>query len=218
MVATDALVEAAQDGHRPLLQRPIRSVLKLPRVALGGVGLRELVADRLDRFEPWGLSSTMSIAPRRRRPYIAAASVCPTESSVGLWRMRSHRTAPIVADMELTRELEQSHWKSFLEDVSGEFPTSDIRIDIISPALGDEVEAAGLLLHAMSYDPRTDEFEVVAGRGTARDTALVHHRVEHPQHIWVDSRAGILPSSIAVDAEDGTRTLVRIAPAPTLTS
>ena len=120
--------------------------------------------------------------------------------------------------MDFTRELEQSDWKSFLDDLSQELPTSDIRIEIISPELGDEVEGAGLLLHAMSYDPRSDEFEVVAGHGTPRTPAMIHHRVEHPRHIWVDSRAGILPASIAVDAEDGTRTLLRIAQAPTLTS
>lgn len=132
--------------------------------------------------------------------------------------MRSYRTARSVADMEFTRELEKSHWKSFLDDLSQELPTSDIRIEIISAELGDEVEAAGLLLHAMSYDPRSDEFEVVAGRGTPHAPELIHHRVEHPRHIWVDSRAGILPASIAVDAEDGARTLLRIAQAPTLTS
>ncbi len=64
----------------------------------------------------------------------------------GFWRMRGYRTAPTVADMEFTRELEKSDWKSFLDDLSQELPTSDIRIEIISPELGDEVEGAGLLL------------------------------------------------------------------------
>lgn len=132
--------------------------------------------------------------------------------------MRSYRTARTVAHMEFTRELEKSDWKSFFDGLSQELPTSEIRIDIMSSELGDQVEAAGVVLHAMSYDPRSDEFEVVAMLGRPHTPALIHHRVDHPRHIWVDSRAGILPASIAVDAEDGTRTLLRIAQAPTLTS
>jgi hypothetical protein len=119
--------------------------------------------------------------------------------------------------MQFTRELERSDWKSFLDGLTQELPASDVRIDIISPQLGDEVEAAGLVLQALSYDPRADVLEVVAGRGGPHGPALVHHRVEHPQHIWVDSRAGILPQAIAVDDRDGVRTLLRIEQAPMLT-
>lgn len=66
--------------------------------------------------------------------------------------------------MEFTLELERSRRQSFLDDVPEGLATSAIRIDILSPQLGDEVEADGLLLHELSYDPRRDEFEVVAGR------------------------------------------------------
>lgn len=117
--------------------------------------------------------------------------------------------------MRYVRELERSQWQPFLDGLTQELPAPDVCIDVVSPRRGDEL-AAGLVLQAMSYDPRADEFEVVAGRGTPRGPALVEHRVARPRHIWVDSRVGILPSAIAVDAEDGTRTLVRIATAPSL--
>jgi Family of unknown function (DUF5335) len=141
-----------------------------------------------------------------------------TDPSVGFSRMCRVRAAPTVSDVHFTRELDKSQWATFLESLTQELPISDVRIDIISPELGDEVEADGLILEAMSYDSRGDVFEVAAGRGGPTGPALVHHRVDHPQHIWVDSRAGILPSSVAVDDEDGVRTLLRITQAPPLTS
>ena len=132
--------------------------------------------------------------------------------------MSSVARGPTVRRVQFTRELDKAQWARFLDDVSEELPLSGVRIDILSPELGDEVEAVGLLLQGMSYDPRRDVFEVVAGRGAPTGPMLLHHRVDHPRHIWIDSRAGILPSTIAVDDETGVRTLVRITQASPLTS
>lgn len=55
-------------------------------------------------------------------------------------------------------------------------------------------------------------------QGSGRGRAVRRHMIERPARINVDSPAGILPTAIEIESQDGIRTLVRLYGAPALSS
>ncbi len=112
--------------------------------------------------------------------------------------------------MTATRELAREGWSEYLDAVSRELLNTPVSIEIV-PAVGSSgVEAAHLALHALTYDQRSDVFEVAVARGGPRLPSVLRHLVDHPVRISVDSPALLAPLTIAVDGGDGVRTVVRI--------
>jgi Family of unknown function (DUF5335) len=80
------------------------------------------------------------------------------------------------------------------------------------------MQAEHLALQALTYDWRDDVFEVAVARGGPRLPAVLRHVVDHPERVVVDSQTVIAPITIAVDARDGVRTVIKIEDEAEITS
>ena len=113
--------------------------------------------------------------------------------------------------MEATRELAPETWSEYLEAVSKELLNADVSIEVITGPEQSLVEASHLALQAVGYDYRGDVFEISVAKGGPHLPTTLHHLVDHPERIIVDSWTLLAPMMIAVDGRDGVRTVVRIA-------
>lgn len=99
------------------------------------------------------------------------------------------------------RKLDKTEWRPFLDGMSKVLEGEQAEIEVVSLALGDQIEAEWLPFLGVTYDPKDDVVEI-ALEG-------VDHLIEHPREIYVDDNVnGIISLEIA-DAE-GTRQIVKL--------
>ena len=108
------------------------------------------------------------------------------------------------------RELAHEAWDEYFDWLSKELLNAPVTIEVSSASTPRTIEARRLALQALSYDRRSDVFEVAAARGGPRLPSSLRHLVDHPSHVYVDSDTMLAPMTIAVDGGDGVRTLIRI--------
>ncbi len=113
--------------------------------------------------------------------------------------------------MQATRELAPETWSEYLDAVSKELLHADVSIEVITGSDQSLIAASHLALQGVGYDYRGDVFEVSVARGGPHLPTTVHHLVDHPERIVVDSWTLLAPMMIAVDGRDGVRTVVRIS-------
>jgi hypothetical protein len=109
-----------------------------------------------------------------------------------------------------TRELAQEAWSEYLDAVSKELLNAPVSIEVIATPGPPVVEAAHLALQVLAYDRRDDVFEVAVARGGPHLPAVLRRIVDRPTRIEVDSHTMLAPMTIAVDGQDGTRTVITI--------
>lgn len=96
--------------------------------------------------------------------------------------------------------LPKSEWSGFLSNVSRMLQGKQAEIEILSLALGDEIEADWLPLLGIAYDPGNDLIEVALQN--------VDHMIRRPTEVHVDiGPAGLL--TIEVASAEGTREILR---------
>jgi hypothetical protein len=113
--------------------------------------------------------------------------------------------------MQATRELEHEAWSEYLDAVSKELLNACVSIEVIAPPRAPVVEAEHLALHAVAYDRGDDVFKVAAVRSDADVPSMLRHMVDHPARIEVDSDTMLPPMTIAVEGQNGIRTVISIA-------
>lgn len=116
--------------------------------------------------------------------------------------------------MEAVREIAQEGWSEYLDSLSKEFQGAPVWIEICAASKPPAVEAKRLPLQTLTYDRRGDVFEVAAGRNGPHVASVLRHFVDHPQRVLVDNDVMLAPITIAVEASDGVRTLIRIEDKP----
>jgi multidrug efflux pump subunit AcrA (membrane-fusion protein) len=119
--------------------------------------------------------------------------------------------------MEYSRELSHETWSEYFDAVNLEMPGAEVSIEIIPRPGRSQIEAGRLALQALTYDRRGDVIEVAlarAGRGGTQVPRVLRHIVDRPARVAVDSPVLLAPMTIAVDASDGARTVIRIAREP----
>jgi hypothetical protein len=99
------------------------------------------------------------------------------------------------------RKLDKTEWRSFLDGMSKVLEGEQAEIEVVSLALGDQIEAEWLPFLGITYDPKDDVVEI-ALEG-------VDHLVEHPREIYVDDNVNGIISLEITDAE-GTRQIVKL--------
>jgi Family of unknown function (DUF5335) len=112
--------------------------------------------------------------------------------------------------MQATRELMRENWSHYLDVISDDLLNESVSIEITQPSTPTAIEADGLALQLLTYDGRSDVFGVEVARGGPRLPSVLRHLVSHPTRIVVDSHTSLAPTTIAVEAADGTKTLIRI--------
>ncbi len=119
--------------------------------------------------------------------------------------------------MSATRELAHEVWGEYLEAVNRELDGAEISIEIAEDDQPPQEEVRSLALQVITYDHRDDVFIVAGARGGPHLPSVLRHFVDHPERIIVDSHTLLAPMMIAVDGEDGVRTVIRIQRQPEFT-
>lgn len=100
-----------------------------------------------------------------------------------------------------THVLENERWQPYFESVSRELGAKEVEIEVIGLGIGDQVESDWVPLQGLSYDPKNDLMEVLAGP--------VDHLIHHPREIYVDDDLQGLHSVSILDTE-GNREIIKL--------
>jgi hypothetical protein len=91
----------------------------------------------------------------------------------------------------------RSDWQQYLEELTDEHEGDEVTIELLDQELHDEGLAQRLPLAYLDYDPKDDMFIVAVGGRDRRYPVVLHHRVEAPQRILVDTYG--LDDAVAID-------------------
>lgn len=105
-----------------------------------------------------------------------------------------------------TRVIEKAEWEEYLNRVSKELGACLAEVEVAGADIGDQIEAEGVVLAGISYDPRSD---VVAVDLVSKDDRNVEHLVHTPTELLVDEEVTGLTSLVVADSE-GHRTVLKL--------
>lgn len=97
--------------------------------------------------------------------------------------------------------LEKTEWQAYFDTVSKMLIGKRAEVEVDALSLGSRVEAEWLQLFGLSYDPRSDIFEIVLED--------FEHLVNRPREIFVDRDAVGITSMEVVDGDD-VRLIVKL--------
>ena len=103
-----------------------------------------------------------------------------------------------------SRALEKSEWQAYFNKLAKAVPGKQTHVEIVAPAMGDQVLAGSVPMLGIAYEPDTDLLEI-ALKG-------FDHLVQHPEQITVEEKEGMLVS-FQVIGRDGLQHLVMLSPA-----
>jgi hypothetical protein len=113
----------------------------------------------------------------------------------------------------VTRQIPRGEWKPFLERFTREHlrePPHTTTVEVLSPAMGDQLEARNQRLLGLNYDPKSDVLEVLLEG--------IDHLVFRPVELWVIESEDRFLSTLELVRPDGTRELLHLhrggSPAP----
>ena len=110
-----------------------------------------------------------------------------------------------------TRVIEKPDWENYLNRVSKELGTRLVEVEVTGRDIGDQVEAEGVVLAGLSYDPKDD---VVAVDLVSKDDRNVEHLVHKPVELVVDEEITGLNSLVVTDSDDHRTVLKLKEPLP----
>lgn len=99
------------------------------------------------------------------------------------------------------RKLDKTEWRAFCDRISKALVGKEAEIEVVSLALGDQIEAEWLPLLGIAYDPKDDVLEVALDG--------VDHLINRPQELYADVVAGGLVTMEVVDGE-GARQIINL--------
>jgi uncharacterized protein DUF5335 len=101
-----------------------------------------------------------------------------------------------------SRDLSKAEWREFFDRVSKALGRGNAaEVEVMSPNLGDQIEAEWVPLLGLSYDPKDDAFDVMLEG--------LDHRIEKPSAIYLEGGPVGLASIEIIDGE-GTRQIVKL--------
>lgn len=106
--------------------------------------------------------------------------------------------------MQPARELSPETWDEYFDAVSRELIDAQVLVELDG---GRPLAATELSLLALTYDPHGETLEVALS--DREQSSLLHHLVRKPRRVSIDNQTLLAPLEIAVEAGDGSRTLLR---------
>lgn len=108
--------------------------------------------------------------------------------------------------MKATKQLPREQWKDYFDTFTKNFlkdlnPETAV-IELVSPDLGDQVEADHVRVIGLAYDPKDNVFEVALED--------LDHLVYNPKEIWVLEEDNGFVSTVEVVRDDDTREIIRL--------
>lgn len=108
--------------------------------------------------------------------------------------------------MATTKQLPREQWHEYFDAFTKAFlmdPNPEAAdIEIVSPELGDQLEAEYVRVIGITYDHKDNVLEVALEN--------VDHLIYHPKEIWVMEEDNGFVSSIEVVRDDDTREIIRL--------
>jgi hypothetical protein len=114
----------------------------------------------------------------------------------------------------VTQEIAAPKWQTFFDEFSKLHPGTKAQVQVVSPDLGVQEEIKELPFVGISYDDKgSEQGSITLLLGTERDDHAAH-RIEHPTHVWLRTGGDGNGDTLAIEAEDNTKTIVQLQ-APT---
>jgi hypothetical protein len=104
--------------------------------------------------------------------------------------------------------IEPTRWTEYLDELSRHAEGYATTIEIMNTDLGDQTAARRVPLRELGFDPH-EGIAVAVGGTTAKHPVVLRHVIARPRQLETTDEPDI-PSALMIDAEDGTRTLIRI--------
>src|SRR5262249_6249672 len=109
--------------------------------------------------------------------------------------------------MGTTKQIPREEWTDYFDRFTREHLAGEQReavtIEVMSPDIGDQVEAEIAHLAGLSYDPRSQALEVWVEE-------QLDHLAYYPTEVWVIEEDGGFLSAVEVVRSDGTKEVLRI--------
>lgn len=102
-----------------------------------------------------------------------------------------------------TKTLERAQWKSYFNETAKGLETMQVEIEITGPHVGDQIEAEWVPLNGLSYDDRSNYFDVATSR--------LNHRIPDVKEISIEQDFTGLKSMEIIDG-DGNHQILRFKP------
>jgi hypothetical protein len=106
--------------------------------------------------------------------------------------------------MGTTKQIPRADWKGYFERFTrqhlGEDAPETVTIEVVSAQMGDQLETRAVPLLGLSYDPRSQAFDVLAED--------IEHPTFQPTEIWVVEEEGGFISTLALTRPDGTKEIL----------
>src|SRR4051794_18819450 len=106
--------------------------------------------------------------------------------------------------MGATKQIPSGEWEDYFVRFTRQHLQGDVQktaaIEVLSPALGDQVEATLVPVTGVTYDPKSNSFELALQN--------LDHLVFLPEEIWVIEEDDGFISALEVVRADGTREIV----------
>lgn len=103
-----------------------------------------------------------------------------------------------------TEQIKKSDWQGYFSKLTNHIEGLNIAVEIDSPEFGAQNQSAKLQVQGLTYDPKSDLFEI-----SSND---IEHIVNKPKDIYVESTEGIVHSIKVEDGENNAHILTFLPP------
>jgi len=115
--------------------------------------------------------------------------------------------ADVMRPMGETRQIPREQWKDYFDRFSrnhliGEEETEAVTIEVMSPRIGDQIEAQAVPLLGLAYDPKDNALDI--------ELEDAEHLLYNPASIWAIEEEDGFISILEVNEEDGSSELLHI--------
>lgn len=109
--------------------------------------------------------------------------------------------------MSRTREVPQTQWNEFLSNLTEGHPR--VRVQINGEELGDQQLVKRAALRRFEVDQKGAEGQAIELEvGSAEE--VFSHRIERPEHIWVEESDDGVPKVVNIEDGAHTKTLISL--------
>ena len=116
-------------------------------------------------------------------------------------------------------EIERNQWETFLDEFSRRNQSRPTRLEVIGEEIGAQEEETHLPLTGVSFETKgtaSGSVEIILGGESTADSRRLTHTVAGVKRIVPLVGTGALEDGLAIESEDGVKTLLRFETLPEL--
>jgi hypothetical protein len=109
-----------------------------------------------------------------------------------------------------TQEIPRDEWRTFFDGFSRDHEGWIATLEVFGADVGAQEEAHELSFGGISFNSEAGESEAVVINVGKSAADHVSHTIDHPQHVWLQQSKEGTDSSLEIEAQDDSKTLVRL--------